>query len=293
MSKKHKILVVDDRVEWLETIELILGDDYDLTLVNNPQNIEMETIKNDFSLIILDKNLPHTSGLEILKDLRENGNQFPAIILTRFPDFRTAVESMKLGAIDYISKGTKNFSKVIIDKVKGAIESSQNSDLSILELISRGESCELEFKSTVRWDMRENRLNKDLEKVIIKTVASLLNSEKGGNLLIGVDDSGTVLGLVNDYKTLGKRQDKDGFENFLNSLIFDAYGKEFIPFIEITFHQIYENEICKINLKPSPKPVFVKDEKGENLYVRTGNSTRLLSTREAIEFCKIRFKELN
>jgi len=38
------------------------------------------------------------------------------------------------------------------------------------------------------------------------------------------------------------------------------------------------------------RPIFIKDASGEHLYTRTGNSTRLLTTREAIEYCKIRWK---
>lgn len=163
-------------------------------------------------------------------------------------------------------------------------------DQEISTLISKGESAELEFKSSARWDMRDNKLNKELEKVIVKTVAAFLNAEKGGTLLIGVDDHGAVVGLQHDYKTIGKKQDRDGYENFLTTLLLDVFGKDCSPFIHITFHEAEGKEICRITATPSPRPVFVKEDKGEQLYIRAGNSTRLLSTKEAIEYCKIRWK---
>lgn len=163
-------------------------------------------------------------------------------------------------------------------------------DQEVATLIARGESAELEFKASARWDIRENKLNKEMEKVVVKTVSAFLNSEAGGTLLIGVEDGGTVLGLDHDFKTLGKRQDRDGYENFLTTLLLSNYGKDSSPLIQITFHQVDGKNICRITAKPSPKPVFVKDDKGEHLFIRAGNSTRLLSTKEAIDYCKIRWK---
>lgn len=163
-------------------------------------------------------------------------------------------------------------------------------DREIDALIAKGESEELEFKSSARWDIKENKLNKEMERVIVKTIAAFLNSEKGGTLLTGVDDNGTVIGLQHDYKTLGKRQDRDGYENFLTTLLLDYFGKDCSPLIQITIRQLDGKDVCRITAKPSPKPIFVKDEKGEHLFIRAGNSTRILSTREAIEYCKIRWK---
>jgi len=108
-------------------------------------------------------------------------------------------------------------------------------------------------------------------------------------LLIGVDDSGGIVGIQSDYNTLGKKN-RDGYETYLTDLLLTALGKDLSIFIYITFHQIEEKEVCRIKVKPSPKAVFVTEGKDEHLYIRTGNSTRLLSTREAIEYCKIRWK---
>ncbi len=92
----------------------------------------------------------------------------------------------------------------------------------IILLIEKGESKRLEFKSSLRWDYRENILNKKLEDVILKTVAAFGNGT-GGTLLIGVDDNGAILGLSKDYETL-KNPDKDGFELHLRNIISAMYG---------------------------------------------------------------------
>ena len=68
----------------------------------------------------------------------------------------------------------------------------------VKELIAQGESKTLEFKSTLRWNLEENR--KDPERVthaVVKTIAAFLNTE-GGDLIVGVNDVGEVVGIELD-----------------------------------------------------------------------------------------------
>ncbi len=166
----------------------------------------------------------------------------------------------------------------------------KSADQEVAALIAAGESATVEFKSCARWDMRQNTPNKALEIVIVKTVAAFLNSESGGTLLIGVDDNRTVVGLAHDYQTLGKRQDRDGYENWLTTLLLDQFGKESSPLIHITFHDLSGQDVCRVAVTPSPKAIYVTEGIAENLYIRTGNATRQLTTKEAIEYSKQRWK---
>src|SRR5207302_6489257 len=66
------------------------------------------------------------------------------------------------------------------------------------ELIKRGESKTLEFKSTLRWSVKEARKDDKLvTHAVLKTVAAFLNTE-GGDLLIGVADDGSIVGIEQD-----------------------------------------------------------------------------------------------
>ncbi len=165
----------------------------------------------------------------------------------------------------------------------------KTADQEIAELIRGGESAMVEFKSSARWDVKQNIQNKVMELVIVKTVAAFLNST-GGTLLIGVDDDGKPLGLANDFKTLGKRQNRDGFENWLTNLLLEHFGKDASAFISITFHNMAGADVCRVVAKPAAKPCYVQDGQAEHLFVRTGNATRQLTTREAVEYCKHRWK---
>jgi CheY-like chemotaxis protein len=273
---------------------LILEDDYALALCNNTTEAKEAFAKEVYDLVILDKNLPlESAGLELLRHFRVSRPGLRAIMLTDYADVESAVKSMKLGALDYVSKSTADLRNVLRLKVEQALASiTPDEPLSskLISLIKKGESGVLEFKSSLRWDRQAKKQSKELEKTVIKTVAAFMNSEEESNLLIGVSDDGSVAGLRQDYKTLGQRQDRDGFENLLMSLVLEACGKDCAPLLKVAFHRVDDQEVCQVRVKPSPKPVFVRDEKGEHLFVRTGNSTRLLSTREAIEYCKLRWR---
>jgi predicted HTH transcriptional regulator len=163
-------------------------------------------------------------------------------------------------------------------------------DQAIAALIAQGESATLEFKSTARWDLKENKKNPALEQVILKTIAAFLNTG-GGTLLIGIADDGTVLGLTHDYQTLQKKT-RDGLELWLTDfLLKNNLGQDLAPFLQITFHDLDSQDICRIIVKLAPRPIYVKDNQDDHLYIRSGNSTRKLNVKEAIGYVKTRWSE--
>ncbi len=160
-------------------------------------------------------------------------------------------------------------------------------------LIGRGESERLEFKSSARWDAREKRPNKVLEGVVAKTVAGFLNA-KGGSLLIGVDDEGQVLGIEPDCRTFSKRKDSDGFQQFLLNLLLQTLdpGKEACSSnVSIEFAKVEDKEVCKVDVRPSRKPVYVVEGNQKLFYVRTGNTTRDFNMKETVEYIKGRWAD--
>jgi len=284
---RAKILIVDNSHEWLLTVQRILGEKYELELTTEPAEAVSLMKSTFFMLAILDQRISvDVSGIDLLGQLRAIQYDLRAIILTGYADLDDAVKSMKVGAYDYISKGRHNLASELLIRVERALAEASN----LAALIEKGENAGLEFKSSLRWDLRQNKVNKDLEGVIIRTVAAFFNSEMGGVLLIGVDDSGKVVGLQHDYKAL-KKQDRDGFQNHLISLLLSACGKDVSPLIRVDFHELDGNDVCRVSVKPAPRPVFSPDGNGgEYLFIRAGNSTRQLNPRETVEYCKMRWK---
>jgi hypothetical protein len=160
-------------------------------------------------------------------------------------------------------------------------------DSDLQTLIVQGESADLEFKSSFRWDLRENKINRALEGVILKTLAGYMNSN-GGTLLIGVADDGTIVGLESDYKTL-KKQDRDGFEQALMTAVATKLGGDACKSVQIVFHSVETKEVCRAMVAPMQRPVYVKDGDTPKLYVRTGVLTRELNVQEAIDYTSSRW----
>jgi hypothetical protein len=168
-----------------------------------------------------------------------------------------------------------------IDQLSAALESD------LQTLIAKGESANLEFKSSFRWDLRENKVNRVLEGVIMKTLAGYMNGV-GGTLLIGVSDDGAILGLDSDYKTL-KKQDRDGFEQALMTAIATKLGADACQSVHIVFHAAESKEVCRVMVAPMDRPVYVKDGDAPKLYVRTGVLTRELNVQEAVDYTSTRW----
>lgn len=166
--------------------------------------------------------------------------------------------------------------------------------ITLAEMIAEGESEELEFKQTLRWDTKEGRVNKGLEEVVIKTVAAFANSREGGTLLIGVTDAGEAVGLDPDYSALGDA-DRDRFELHLRNLFADAFGQSFTAAkLRVRFPQVGDVEICQIDVRPADHAVIVeaKDKNGvktQKLYVRSGNSSPEMPLSEVQAFLGQRF----
>ena len=117
--------------------------------------------------------------------------------------------------------------------------------VSIEDMILEGESDEVEFKSSLRWDFKQEMVNKKLEEVIVKSVAAFANAQ-GGTLLIGVDDEGTILGLERDYESLGDA-DRDKFELHLRNILNQHFGTAIVTTrIQIRFHIVDDKELCQV-----------------------------------------------
>ena len=166
---------------------------------------------------------------------------------------------------------------------------SDSEVLSVDALIEQGESATLEFKSTFLWDVNQNKANNDRRLDVLKAIAGFMNSE-GGTVLIGVQDSGEIFGLEKDLSTLGKKQDRDNYQLVLVNELTSKLDKDVCSYLSISFHPIGGKEVCRIAASRAPKPVYVEvDGKGPQFYLRAGNSTRPLNSKEANAYATIRW----
>lgn len=157
------------------------------------------------------------------------------------------------------------------------------------ELIKRGESKTLEFKSTLRWNLRENRKDdKAITHAVLKTIAAFLNTE-GGDLLIGVADDRSIVGIEVD-----QLENDDKFMRHLVQVVRNGLGDRAATCIDPRMQVVHGKTVCVVSCQRSPEPVFLKWKGLEtspegDFFVRQGPRTEKLSPDSAREFIRTRF----
>lgn len=154
---------------------------------------------------------------------------------------------------------------------------------STLQLIRRGETEHVEFKSSLRWNVHTKKKDPNIEHAIMKTLAAFLNAE-GGTLLIGVKDDGELLGLKND-----QFQNEDRMLLHMTKLINDRISPLHSRFVNLQVEEIKGKQIMRVDCEAATVPAYLSYQKVEHFYVRTGPSTTSLSVRKIYDYISMRF----
>jgi len=100
----RSVLIVDDEVGTRESLKLILKKDYDVFLAKDAEEAFLQIKEQTPDVILLDIILPDQDGLRVLEKIKKNDSDSIIIMITATKTVKTAVEAMKLGAFDYITK---------------------------------------------------------------------------------------------------------------------------------------------------------------------------------------------
>lgn len=163
-------------------------------------------------------------------------------------------------------------------------ESLAESELQAI--VAAGEHEGLEFKSSLRWNLKADRAGKEIELAVMKSLAAFLNTD-GGALIVGVDDQGHVTGLAIDQFS-----NTDKYLQHFSNLFNQHIGMEFSPFVRFALRPLAEGQVLVVACRPSPRAVFVKDKQEERFFIRSGASTRQLKTSQVLEYVQERQKRL-
>jgi ActR/RegA family two-component response regulator len=280
-----KLLIVDDQPDWRRTLAgLFVDAGYDVKVAGSTELAVQLLEKEYFNLAILDVRLDESDegnrdGLHLLRTIKRKWPSMEVIILTGYADVSMAQEALNTdsqGARPAYGFIKKDQTDELMRQVKQAYEKSINF------LISQGEQENIEFKSSIRWDHEKNGVNRDIQFTIAKSIAGMLNY-RGGTLLIGVADDGSIVGIDKDLIGL-RKPDTDGFRLLLTEVIRNYLGLEYSEFVHARFEGIHNKTICVISIDPSSKPSFVSSGSKSEFWIRTGNSTRQLDVREATDY---------
>ncbi len=307
------VLLVDDNKINLQTLyEILDGQGYKLLVARSGEDALRISDKAGPDLILLDVMMPGIDGYETCRRIKEQEStrDSTVIFLSALQSPQDKVKGLSLGAVDFI---TKPFDpEEILARVSRQLDihlqhkrlraeirqlaqqrgynhqelpegAGDRSEWTKL-LIEKGENDRVEFKSTLRWNLKTDRAEKVIEKSWLKSIVAFLNTD-GGTLLVGVGDSGEILGTEAD-----QFENEDKYMLHVNNLIREHIGLEFVNFIRFHLVPIEGRKVLLIRCESSPSAVFFKFGKNEEFYVRVGPGNRRLSTSEVLTYVTNRNK---
>lgn len=301
IDKKPIVLIVDDMPENIDILRGILKEDYKLKIATNGINaLKIASGEQKPDIILLDVMMPEMDGYEVCQKLKQDPTtqSIPVIFITAKTTVEDEHHGFELGAVDYISKP---FNATIVKarveaqlaiatenkrlqqdnaelkrKIAGGFRDFTENELK--ELVNTGESDNVEFKSTLRYNLHIDKPDKKVENASLKTIAAFLNSS-GGILFVGVKDDGEVLGLEKDNFT-----NEDKLLLHFNSLVNAHLGVENSQYIRASMQSLDGKRILVVEVIPTPRPVFFSRDNDEIFFVRSGNATQKLKPSEVIAY---------
>jgi len=162
---------------------------------------------------------------------------------------------------------------------QGAMEGSPG----VTAVLQAGEGPKIEYKSTLRVNLATGNPDPKIEHSVLKTIAGFMNAD-GGQLLIGVDDTGKVVGVRADAFP-----NRDKMTLHLVNLVKGKLGPHNMMFLDSRYEAIDDQDVLIVSCRPASKPVFVQDSGFERFFVRTLASTTELMGSHAQHYIQERF----
>lgn len=271
---------------------------FQLTLqyyLDNKNNINKELFESvDLILETLEKR--YEDEYELLKHLANGDYETFSYYVELSRRYIEHVE--KYGLVEEVSGKYRFRIPVVRDRLREISNSDlvirYEPDTSVTSLISSGESETLEFKSTLCWNIDENRKDKNLELEVVKAICAFMNT-KGGTVLIGIGDDQSINGLNHDYRAL-KSESHDLYSRHLsNNVLINSIDGDLVCLCKITFPKIQGKNICRVDVEPSPRAVFMKYRKDKNkpfeeyFFIRNGASSKSLEKQDLLNYYSSRW----
>src|SRR3989338_10248786 len=118
-KQQYKILIVDDEPLIRESLyEILRIEGYRVQMASSGEDALRVLNKSDFDIVVTDFKLPKMNGIELLENIKKEKSKTEVILITGYGSIETAVEAMKKGAFDYITKPINDSEiKIIISKI--------------------------------------------------------------------------------------------------------------------------------------------------------------------------------
>lgn len=171
----RRILIVDDEASVRDSLRMIFKKDYQVILAGSADEALIKLESEEPEVVLLDIIMPGKDGMEALKEMRERHPAIPIIMLTATKTVKTAVEAMKLGAYDYI---TKPFD---LDELKLVIQKAiESRDLKMTNLRLQEEVEEkYQFDNIIGKSKEMREIYATIRQIAEKNSTVLIHGESG------------------------------------------------------------------------------------------------------------------
>jgi two-component system response regulator PilR (NtrC family) len=173
---KPRILVVDDEESIREFLEIMLKKEgYEVTCAEHGLKAKEVIAQKSFDMVISDLQMPHMTGIELLKHVKDTYPDMVFMMITAFGTTESAVEAMKLGAYDYITKPFK------IDEVRINIQNALRSKLLEVEnrTLKKELTKEYSFQNLIGNSETMHRIYELIRRVSMTATNILITGESG------------------------------------------------------------------------------------------------------------------
>ncbi len=173
----QRILIVDDDPGFRKLLETILrGEGYAIVTAGTVKDALREGAGSGFDLVLSDLRLPDGDGLSVLRWFREHAPETPVLMITAFSTVSSAVEAMKLGAVDYLGKPLASPEELRV-LVRRTLE--QKETVAHYEFLREEEESRFSCGDLIAADPAMLRVLEMVRRVAATTATVLITGESG------------------------------------------------------------------------------------------------------------------
>ncbi|MCM4150636.1 sigma-54-dependent Fis family transcriptional regulator [Arenibacter sp. N53] len=177
-----KLLIIEDDAAFCQMLQkFLIRNDYDVDVSFTAQDAKIKIKETTYKLVLTDLRLPNYDGLQLLSDIKEENPKTQVIVMTGYAEVGSAVEAMKKGAYDYISKPftpeeiLMQIKSALSQEVKQQTKNSPNKNNTIES--SEGESRENKVVSGI--SEASKKLTEYIKLVAPTDMSVLITGESG------------------------------------------------------------------------------------------------------------------
>ncbi len=172
----YKVLVVDDEEGMRHMLSILLKrEGYDVSISEDGDSALKAMVKNQYDFILCDIRMPDMDGLQVLEEIKKRGLEVTVIMMSAYGTIETAIEAMKLGAYDYVSKPFKKDEIVLALKKAEERESLKKENLRLQDQIEKKYS----FEKIIAKSDKMQQIFQIIKKVADYDTTVLISGESG------------------------------------------------------------------------------------------------------------------